>query len=39
MRCEFSEHEWCAIKPMLPNKCLASHYAINSRLSVNASKR
>ncbi len=20
MRCEFSEHEWCAIKPMLPNK-------------------
>jgi transposase len=20
MRCEFSEHEWTAIKPMLPNK-------------------
>jgi transposase len=20
MRYEFSEHEWCAIKPMLPNK-------------------
>ena len=20
MRDEFSEHEWCAIKPMLPNK-------------------
>ena len=20
MRCEFSEHEWIAIKPMLPNK-------------------
>jgi hypothetical protein len=19
-RCEFSEHEWCAIKPMLPSK-------------------
>jgi transposase len=20
MRCEFSEHEWTALKPMLPNK-------------------
>ena len=33
MRCEFSEHEWCAIKPMLPNTPRGVRWVDDRRLT------